>query len=79
MLHIACVNTHFPQYMSKYITSFIQIGTAVLKQLVDKIRDEMQGLEGEEADQIRQHFENSLSHIRYAKESDGALYEDVVN
>ena len=56
-----------------------QIGAAQLKQLVDKIRDDMQGIEGEEAEQIKQHFTNSLEHIRYVHESNSSLYEGVVN
>ncbi len=56
-----------------------QIGSSLLKQLVDKIRDEMQALEGEEAEQIKKHFENSLAHAQYAHETNAALYEGVVS
>ena len=48
-----------------------QITMAVLKQVTDKICDEMQSLEeGEETDQIRQHFENTQQHMQHVKESD---------
>ena len=54
------------------------MSSILIKQLVDKIRDEMQSLDGEEVEQIKGHFKNSLAHVQYAHESNGALYEGVV-
>lgn len=52
-----------------------QISTAVVKQVVDKIREDISSLEeGEEAAQIKLHFKNTLEHIHRGQASDGGLY-----
>ncbi len=56
----------------------LQITPAILKQLLEKIREDMQGLEGgEEAAQIQKHFENTLQHIRHSSAADSSLYVGV--
>ena len=53
----------------------VQISTAVVKQVVDKIREDISSLEeGEEAAQIKLHFKNTLEHIHRGQASDGGLY-----
>ena len=51
--------------------------SSILNQLMDKIREELPGLESnEDTDQINRHFENTEAHVRAKKESD-SMYEDV--
>ena len=53
-----------------------QITTGFLKQLVDKVRSDSQGLDGGE--QVSQHFENTLAHIRRLQSSeDSDMYNDM--
>ena len=43
---------------------FLKVTVTILNQLMDKIREDLPGLEGsDEAEQIRRHFENTISHI----------------
>jgi vacuolar protein sorting-associated protein 35 len=48
-----------------------EISASFLKQLVDKIKTAIDGLEkdSEETSQIAKHFENSLNHLRHLKDS----------
>ena len=66
----ACTHAHAHTHTHTHAHTH-QITMAVLKQVTDKICDEMQSLEeGEETDQIRQHFENTQQHMQHVKESD---------
>ena len=51
--------------------------SGILKQLMDKIREDMQTLDdSEDATQIKKHFDNTLQHIRQAKDESGS-YDGV--
>lgn len=55
-----------------------QIIMGVLKQVMDKIREDMQSLEEtEETEQIQQHFENALKHIRHMRETNDGSYPGI--
>ena len=59
--------------------SSIQISPSVLKQLIDKIKDTMSHLDsGEEADIIKNHFANTIAHIKYLQSSgDSTRYDGI--
>ncbi|XP_046842547.1 vacuolar protein sorting-associated protein 35-like [Xenia sp. Carnegie-2017] len=67
------------RYLVYYENGCETITTAILKQLMEKIREELPNLEssGEETDQINRHFENTEAHIRSKKEENDDLYSDV--
>lgn len=58
-----------------------QITTTILNQLMDKIREDLPGLEGsEETEQIRKHFENTINHIdlkRQTPDEGSPSYEGI--
>lgn len=65
------------RYLVYYESGCEMVTSTILNQLMDKIREELPGLEtGEDTDQINRHFENTEAHIRAKKESE-SLYEDV--
>ena len=61
-----------------------QITPSFLKQLIDKIKDELTKLEdNDEAKQIKQHFLNTLTHIKLKQRlssegEDGPSYDGIV-
>lgn len=69
--------------VSKFLKKVsFQITVGMLNQLIGKIRGDLPNLEGgEEADQISQHFNNTLARLRdrmESPESDGLSYEGLV-
>jgi vacuolar protein sorting-associated protein 35 len=58
------------RYLFYYEKGCDEVTTAVLKQLIDKIREDMSGLEAnEETEQINKHFQTTLIHIRHKQEA----------
>ena len=62
---------------------FSQVNSAILNQLIGKIREDLPGLEvGDETEQITKHFNNTISHIQSKKENGTEqeidMYKDVV-
>ena len=62
---------------------FPQVNSAILNQLIGKIREDLPGLEvGDETEQITKHFNNTISHIQSKKENGTEqeidMYKDVV-
>ena len=48
----------------------IQVTVTVVNQLLEKIREDLPGLEGtEETELIRKHFESTINHVQLKKES----------
>ena len=72
--------SHMPPLLSIY--HLVQVTVQVLNQLIQKIREDLPGLEtSEETEQINKHFHNTLEHLRLQKESpqsEGPAYEGLV-
>ena len=67
----------FTLYISYILLSLMQ-ALAVIKGLLDKLRGSVKELEAEEStDSIRQHYENTLAHVRHTKATDSRMYPDV--
>ena len=58
-----------------------QVTVTVINQLLEKIREDLPGLEGtDETELIRKHFESTISHVQLKKESpdeDSPSYEEI--
>ena len=55
-----------------------QVVNTFLKQLLDKIKEDITGLdESEEASQIQKHFENTIQHMRHTRANDSSMYEGL--
>ena len=60
-----------------------QVNSTILNQLIDKIREDLPGLEvNDETEQINKHFQNTLNHIQSKKDSsdenEADIYKDFV-
>ena len=61
-----------------WVILLLQINASFLKQLVDKIRSDSQGLE-EGGEQVVKHFENTLEHIQEVRSTGNFEgYNDMV-
>lgn len=60
---------------------FNQVTVTVINQLLEKIREDLPGLEGtDETELIRKHFESTVGHVQLKKESpdeDSPSYEEI--
>jgi len=58
-----------------------QVTVTVINQLLEKIREDLPGLEGtDETELIRKHFESTIGHVQLKKESpdeDSPSYEEI--
>lgn len=58
-----------------------QVTVTVINQLLEKIREDLPGLEGtDETALIRKHFESTIGHVQLKKESpdeDSPSYEEI--
>ena len=58
-----------------------QVTVTLVNQLLEKIREDLPGLEGtDETELIRKHFENTVAHLLIKKESpdeDSPSYEEI--
>ncbi|XP_077983360.1 vacuolar protein sorting-associated protein 35-like [Glandiceps talaboti] len=76
----------FVEILNRYIYFYErgndQVTIQVLNQLIEKIRDDLPNLDGnEETEQINKHFQNTIEHLRMKQESpepDGPTYEGLV-
>lgn len=71
------------RYLYYYEKGNEAVNATILNQLIDKIREDLPGLEvSEEAEAINKHFQNTLAHIQTKKESgdenEAAIYQDFV-
>nr|XP_002740147.1 PREDICTED: vacuolar protein sorting-associated protein 35 [Saccoglossus kowalevskii] len=76
----------FVEILNRYIYFYERgndaVTVQVLNQLIEKIREDLPNLEGnEETEQINKHFQNTIEHLRMkqeAPESDGPAYDGLV-
>lgn len=56
-----------------------QINAGFLKQLMDKVKGDVEDLDsGEETTQVAKHFESTVQHIRHCRESgDTDVYQEI--
>ncbi|XP_065675413.1 vacuolar protein sorting-associated protein 35 isoform X2 [Hydra vulgaris] len=71
------------RYLYYYGRGNEAVNSTILNQLIDKIREDLPGLEtNDETDQINKHFQNTLMRIQSKKassdESEAALYKDLL-
>jgi vacuolar protein sorting-associated protein 35 len=68
------------KYVYFYEKGVSSVKIEMIQELMERVREESRGLEpGDEAEQIRTHFANTLEHIRSRMEDpeDGPSYEGI--
>lgn len=77
----------FVEILNRYIYYFEKgneaVNASILNQLIDKIREDLPGLElNEECESIKTHFQNTIDHIQHEKESEeeskSSVYRDFI-
>ena len=77
-MFLSFTHTHTHTHTRMRTHTHTQVVNAFLKQLLDKIKEDINTLDdSEEASQIQQHFENTLQHVRHTRANDSSMYEGL--